>query len=104
MNLDHYIEELKTLVNVDCGTQTLAGVATVAGIMKPSVAARGLAYRTGGFGRPGWAGLFVCNKPQTNSSTSCWSAIWIPCLRPVPWPKRPMSEDDSRLYGPACRI
>jgi hypothetical protein len=25
MNLDHYIEELKTLVNVDCGTQTLAG-------------------------------------------------------------------------------
>lgn len=33
MNLDHYIEELKTLVNVDCGTQTLTGVATVAGII-----------------------------------------------------------------------
>ncbi|VFS16893.1 peptidase M20 [Enterobacter cancerogenus] len=32
MNLDQYIEELKTLVNVDCGTQTVAGVATVAGI------------------------------------------------------------------------
>lgn len=33
MNLDHYIEELKTLVNVDCGTQTLTAVATVAGII-----------------------------------------------------------------------
>ena len=34
MNLDHYIEELKTLVNVDCGTQTIDGVAAVAGIMQ----------------------------------------------------------------------
>ena len=25
MNLDHYIEELKTLVNVDCGTRTVEG-------------------------------------------------------------------------------
>ena len=34
MNLDHYIEELKSLVNVDCGTQTIAGVAAVAGILE----------------------------------------------------------------------
>ncbi len=33
MNLEHYIEELKMLVNVDCGTQTPDGVTTVAGIM-----------------------------------------------------------------------
>lgn len=34
MNLDRYIEELKSLVNVDCGTQTIAGVAAVAGILE----------------------------------------------------------------------
>lgn len=36
MNLDRYIEELKSLVNVDCGTQTIAGVAAVAGILSLS--------------------------------------------------------------------
>jgi|GEM_PF-5061622 len=34
MNLEKYIAELQTLVNVDCGTQTLHGVADVAAIMQ----------------------------------------------------------------------
>ncbi|MEG2831118.1 MAG: M20 family peptidase, partial [Edwardsiella sp. (in: enterobacteria)] len=34
MDLEKYIDELQTLVNVDCGTQTVAGVAQVAAVMR----------------------------------------------------------------------
>jgi len=34
MNIDHYIEELKTLVNIDCGTGTITGVAKVAEVIE----------------------------------------------------------------------
>lgn len=34
IDLEKYIDELQTLVNVDCGTQTVAGVAQVAAVMR----------------------------------------------------------------------
>lgn len=64
MNLDRYIEELKSLVNVDCGTQTIAGVAAVAGILESLWQREG--WHTGqvNLGEKVGPGLFVSNKPQ----------------------------------------
>lgn len=64
MNLDHYIEELKTLVNVDCGTQTITGVATVAGLMQALWQREGWHTEQVDLGDKVGPGVFVCNKPQ----------------------------------------
>lgn len=64
MNLDHYIEELKTLVNVDSGTQTLEGVATVAGIMQTLWQREGWHTEQIDPGNIVGPGVFVSNKPQ----------------------------------------
>jgi len=82
MNLDHYIEELKTLVNVDCGTQTIAGVATVAGIMQTLWQREGWHTEQVNLGDNVGPGLFVS---RTQSSlTFCWWATSIPSLPPAP--------------------
>ena len=64
MNLDHYIEELKTLVNVDCGTRTVAGVETVAGIIETLWQREGWHTERVNLGDKVGPGVFVSNKPQ----------------------------------------
>jgi glutamate carboxypeptidase len=64
MNLEHYIEELKTLVNVDCGTHTIVGVATVAGIMQQFWQREGWHTKQISLGDDVGPGVFVSNKPH----------------------------------------
>ena len=99
MNLDRYIEELKSPVNVDCGTQTIAGVAAVAGILESLWQREG--WHTGQVNparRLARASSSATSRRQS-SSTCCWSAILIPFC-PGTVAERPLSEDDTRLYGP----
>ena len=35
--IDQYLEELKPLINVDCGTWTLEGVSKIAGMMSEKI-------------------------------------------------------------------
>ena len=100
MNLDHYIEELKTLVNVDCGTGTLAGVAQVADTMEALWRREG--WHTGqvNLGDKVGPGLFVTNKPQAER----FDVLLVGHLDTV-FPegtaaKRPLRQDATRLYGP----
>lgn len=100
MNLDHYIEELKTLVNVDCGTQTLAGVATVAGIIEALWQQEGWHTEQVDLGDRVGPGVFVTNKPQTTHFDVLLVGHLDTVFAPGTVAERPMSEDDSRLYGP----
>jgi len=100
MNLDHYIEELKTLVNVDCGTQTLAGVATVAGIIETLWQQEGWHTEQVDLGNQVGPGVFVTNKPQTTHFDVLLVGHLDTVFAPGTVAERPMSEDDSRLYGP----
>lgn len=100
MNLDHYIEELKTLVNVDCGTQTLAGVATVAGIIEALWQQEGWHTEQVDLGNQVGPGVFVTNKPQTTHFDVLLVGHLDTVFAPGTVAERPMSEDDSRLYGP----
>lgn len=100
MNLDHYIEELKTLVNVDCGTQTLTGVATVAGIIEALWQQEGWHTEQVDLGDQVGPGVFVTNKPQAAQFDVLLVGHLDTVFAPGTVAERPMSEDDSRLYGP----
>lgn len=100
MNLDHYIEELKTLVNVDCGTQTLEGVARVADIIESLWQREGWHTEQVNLGGNVGPGVFVSNKPQAEQFDvllvghldTVFPAGTVAC--------RPMRQDATRLYGP----
>ncbi|PKA28835.1 peptidase M20 [Cedecea lapagei] len=100
MNLDHYINELKTLVNVDCGTQTLAGVATVAGIMESLWQQEGWHTERVNLGEQVGPGVLVCNKPDAEKLDVLLVGHLDTVFAPGTVAERPMSEDDTRLYGP----
>lgn len=100
MNLDRYIEELKSLVNVDCGTQTIAGVAAVAGILESLWQREG--WHTGqvNLGEKVGPGLFVSNKPQAEQFDVLLVGHLDTVFAPGTVAERPLSEDDTRLNGP----
>jgi len=100
MNLDHYIEELKTLVNVDCGTQTTAGVATVAGIIEALWQREGWHAEQVDLGDKVGPGVFVSNKPQAEQFDVLLVGHLDTVFAPGTVAERPMSEDATRLYGP----
>ncbi|WP_449556725.1 M20 family metallopeptidase [Huaxiibacter chinensis] len=100
MNLDHYIEELKTLVNVDCGTQTLEGVATVAGIMESLWQQEGWHTEQVDLGDKVGPGVFVSNKPQAEQFDVLLVGHLDTVFAPGTVAERPMSQDATRLYGP----
>jgi Acetylornithine deacetylase/Succinyl-diaminopimelate desuccinylase and related deacylases len=100
MNLDHYIEELKTLVNVDCGTQTTDGVATVAGIIEALWQREGWHAERVDLGDKVGPGVFVSNKPQAEQFDVLLVGHLDTVFAPGTVAERPMSEDATRLYGP----
>ena len=100
MNLDHYIDELKTLVNVDCGTQTLDGVATVAGIMQALWRAEGWHTARVDLGEKVGPGVFVCNKPSATHFDVLLVGHLDTVFAPGTVAQRPLSQDENRIYGP----
>lgn len=100
MDIEKYIAELQTLVNVDCGTATLEGVAEVAGIIGQLWQQEGWHVESVDLGREVGPGLFVTNKPGAEK----FDVLLVGHLDTV-FPAgtvagRPMSRDDTRLYGP----
>lgn len=100
MELEKYIEELRTLVDVDCGTQTHEGVAKVAAIMQTLWQQEGWHTEQVDLGSAVGPGVFVCNKPKATE----FDVLLVGHLDTV-FPagtvaERPMSRDEERLYGP----
>ncbi|WP_039054773.1 M20 family metallopeptidase [Enterobacter sp. Bisph1] len=100
MNLDHYIEELKSLVNVDCGTHTLEGVATVAGTIRALWQAEGWHTRQVDLGDNVGPGVFVCNNPSATHFDVLLVGHLDTVFAPGTVAQRPLTQDDSRIYGP----
>lgn len=100
MNLDQYIEELKTLVNVDCGTQTVAGVATVAGIIEALWQREGWHTEQVNLGDKVGPGVFVSNRPGAEQFDVLLVGHLDTVFAPGTVAERPMREDETRLYGP----
>lgn len=100
MNIKHYIEELKTLVNVDCGTQTIEGVTTVAGIIEALWQHEGWHTERVNLGDKVGPGVFVSNHPQAKQFDVLLVGHLDTVFAPGTVAERPLSEDENRLYGP----
>lgn len=102
MNLELWIEELRRLVDVDCGTGTLSGVAQVADIMQSMWEKEGWSCEKINLGGAVGPGLLVTNQPHAAQ----FDVLLIGHLDTV-FPagtvaQRPMSQDDTRIYGPGA--
>lgn len=102
MDLNRWTEELRRLVNVDCGTGTLSGVAEVAEIMLSLWEQEGWHSEKVDLGTAVGPGVLVTSKPHASQ----FDVLLIGHLDTV-FPagtvaRRPMSQDDTRIYGPGA--
>ncbi|MBC3211081.1 M20 family metallopeptidase [Serratia fonticola] len=100
MQLDDYLAELASLVNVDCGTNTLEGVATVAANMHEKYQQLGWHSEIVDLGDKVGPGVFAANKPNSPH----FDVLLVGHLDTV-FPvgtvaMRPMSIKEDRAYGP----
>ncbi|CBG87382.1 M20 family metallopeptidase [Citrobacter rodentium] len=100
MNLEKYIAELQTLVNVDCGTSTIDGVARVAEIVRQLWLQEGWRVDTVNLGDAVGPGLFVTNKPDAEKFDVLLVGHLDTVFPPGTVAERPLSRDETRLYGP----
>ncbi|MTH44855.1 M20 family metallopeptidase [Intestinirhabdus alba] len=100
MQLEKYIAELESLVNVDCGTTTVEGVATVAGIVTRLWQQEGWHTESVDLGDRVGPGLFVTNRPGATQFDVLLVGHLDTVFPPGTVAERPMSRDETRLYGP----
>lgn len=102
MNLfvNTYLDELRPLINVDCGTLTVDGIAIIANLMEEKYQQMG-----------GWnikrvdcgiagVGLEIRNKPETDRIDLMLIGHMDTVFPVGTVEKRPMSVDETRAYGP----
>lgn len=99
-NLDQYLEELKPLINVDCGTWTPAGVSKVADIMTEKYQGIGWQVTRHTFDEKVGPGLLATNKPEAEA----YDIMLIGHLDTV-FPEGTVAEwslthDGEKAYGP----
>ncbi len=99
-SLDQYLEELRPLVNVDCGTYTLDGIEFVASLFEAKFKALSDWHiKRIDCGKAGF-GLEIRNKPQAEQ-IDVMLIGHMDTVFPVGTAKaRPMSTDGEKAYGP----
>lgn len=99
-DLNQYLEELKELINVDCGTYTSTGVSKIADIMTQKYTDAGWNVTRYQFDEKVGPGLFATNKPEANH----FDVLLIGHMDTV-FPEGTIAEwsfsqDEEKAYGP----
>ncbi|WP_140918388.1 M20 family metallopeptidase [Limnobaculum xujianqingii] len=102
MQLNQYLDELRPLVNIDCGTQTTEGVAVVAGLMEKKYKDLGWHAEIVDLGKEVGPGVFATNKPGATQFDVLLIGHMDTVFPPGTAAERPMSTDATRLYGPGA--
>ncbi|MFC0225473.1 M20 family metallopeptidase [Serratia aquatilis] len=100
MQLNQYLDELRPLVNVDCGTQTTQGVTVIAERMEKKYKELGWHTEIVDLGKEVGPGVFATNKPDATEFDVLLIGHMDTVFPPGTAAERPMSSDDTRLYGP----
>ncbi|BDH45075.1 peptidase M20 [Salmonella enterica subsp. enterica serovar Choleraesuis] len=100
MDIKHYLSELATLVNVDCGTGTPEGVRAVAETLNAMWRDEGWHTEFQDFGPQVGPGLLATNSPQAEQFDVLLVGHMDTVFPVGTVAERPMSMDDSRVYGP----
>ncbi|EOB2785731.1 M20 family metallopeptidase [Vibrio vulnificus] len=99
-SLEHYLEELKPLINVDCGTYTLEGIECIASQFEQKFQAmNGWQIKRVDCGKAG-VGLEIRNQPDA-AQIDVMMIGHMDTVFPVGTSAaRPMSQDAEKAYGP----
>lgn len=100
MELKQYLHELKKVVNIDCGTATLDGVAEVSRIFQQWYQAENWHCEQVPLGDKVGPGLFVTNKPQSAHYDVLLVGHMDTVFPPGTVAERPFSIEGNRAYGP----
>ncbi|PHI29799.1 M20 family metallopeptidase [Budvicia aquatica] len=102
MQLNQYLDELRPLVDVDCGTQTTEGVALIAERMEKKYRDLGWHTEIVDLGKEVGPGVFATNKPGATQFDVLLIGHMDTVFPPGTVAERPMSTDETRLYGPGA--
>ncbi|WP_279143746.1 M20 family metallopeptidase [Photobacterium phosphoreum] len=98
-SLNNYLEELRPLINIDCGTLTVDGIDVVATLMAQKYLDLGWNVKRVDCGIAG-TGLEVRNKPQADHIDVMLIGHMDTVFPVGTAAARPMTHDDERAYGP----
>ncbi|KJG56485.1 peptidase M20 [Photobacterium kishitanii] len=98
-SLNNYLEELRPLINLDCGTLTVDGIEVVASIMAQKYLDLGWDVKRIDCGIAG-TGLEVRNKPQADHIDVMLIGHMDTVFPVGTAAARPMTHDNERAYGP----
>ncbi len=98
-SLQAYLDELRPLINVDCGTLTREGIEQIADIMSEKYLQLGWHVKRVDLGEAG-SGLEVRNKPETEQIDVMLVGHMDTVFPVGTVAERPMSVDGSKAYGP----
>ena len=98
-SLNNYLEELRPLINIDCGTLTVDGIDVVATIMAQKYLDLGWNVKRIDCGIAG-TGLEVRNKPQADHIDVMLIGHMDTVFPVGTAAARPMTHDNERAYGP----
>lgn len=98
-SLNNYLEELRPLINLDCGTLTVDGIEVVASIMAQKYLDLGWDVKRVDCGIAG-TGLEVRNKPQADHIDVMLIGHMDTVFPVGTAAARPMTHDNERAYGP----
>ncbi|UJF16925.1 M20 family metallopeptidase [Vibrio sp. SS-MA-C1-2] len=100
-DLTSYIEELRALVNVDCGTLNVDGINNIAAQMSEKYQAFNWQIKEVALGDAG-KGLEIRNKPETKKIDLMLLGHMDTVFPVGTVAERPMTMDETRIYGPGC--
>ncbi|CAM3734229.1 M20 family metallopeptidase [Parendozoicomonas haliclonae] len=98
-SVEAYLDELRPLIDVDCGTYTLEGIEAVADIMTAKYEAMGWNVKRVALGKAG-SGLEVRNKPEAEHIDVMLIGHMDTVFPVGTVAERPMTFDETNAYGP----
>ncbi|MGI9274688.1 MAG: M20 family metallopeptidase [Endozoicomonas sp.] len=101
-NLEQYLEELKSLVNVDCGTYTPVGVAKIADIMTTKYEGLGWHVSRKDFGDVVGPGLLATNNPEAEEFDIMLIGHMDTVFPEGTVAEWSLSNDGEKAYGPGA--
>ncbi|GAM73369.1 putative carboxypeptidase G2 [Vibrio ishigakensis] len=100
--LDTYIEQLSSLVNVDCGSHTPEGVAKIADILTPMFESIGFSVTRHTVAPNAGPCLEITNKPDAEQFDVMLCGHMDTVFPEGTVAKRPLSFDEEKIYGPGA--
>ncbi|GAD88322.1 peptidase M20 family protein [Vibrio halioticoli NBRC 102217] len=100
VNIETYIEQLSSLVNIDCGSHNPQGIAKVADVLTPMFESIGFHVQRHTVHKDAGPCLEITNKPNAQHYDVMLCGHMDTVFPDGTVAKRPLTRDDEKIYGP----